>query len=116
MCKLCDEGTPQDHETPLQGSRRDFLKASTATAVAAAGLNLLSCPARADDDQGEDEPGDSGKPGRRYIIRGGSVMTMDPSMRGRGEYAQADVRRQLESSRDYVFAKAGVPQNLFSSQ
>jgi len=26
------------------------------------------------------------------------------------------LRRQLEASRDYIFAKAGIPQNLFSSQ
>jgi cytosine/adenosine deaminase-related metal-dependent hydrolase len=26
------------------------------------------------------------------------------------------LRQQLESSRDYIFSKAGVPQNLFSSQ
>jgi len=42
MCKLCDEGTPQNHTASLHGSRRDFLKASTATAVAAAGMNFLS--------------------------------------------------------------------------
>jgi cytosine/adenosine deaminase-related metal-dependent hydrolase len=90
MCKLCDEGRPQEHNASLHESRRDFLKISTATA-AAAGLNLFSAPARADDDQGEDEPGDTGKPGRRYIIRGGSVMTMDPSMPNKGEFPQADV-------------------------
>jgi hypothetical protein len=26
------------------------------------------------------------------------------------------LRRQLEDSRDYIFAAAGIPQNLFSSQ
>jgi hypothetical protein len=26
------------------------------------------------------------------------------------------LRRQLENSRDYIFAAAGVPQNLFGSQ
>src|SRR5437016_2662255 len=34
---------------------------------------------------------DSGKPGRRYVIRGGAVMTMDPSMPNKGEWTQADV-------------------------
>ncbi|HKE39842.1 MAG TPA: amidohydrolase family protein [Casimicrobiaceae bacterium] len=90
MCRLCDEGKPQEHPS-LNESRRDFLKISTATAASAVGLNLFSAPARADDDQGEDEPGDTGKPGRRYIIRGGSVMTMDPGMPNKGEFAQADV-------------------------
>jgi cytosine/adenosine deaminase-related metal-dependent hydrolase len=28
----------------------------------------------------------------------------------------SNLRRQLENSRDYVFSKAGVPQNLFGSQ
>src|SRR5882724_6111164 len=89
MCKMCDEGKPQDHTASLRGSRRDFLKASTATAVAATGLNLLttsSASAKDDDDQGR--PEDSGRPGRRYLIRGGSVMSMDPSV---GDFAQADV-------------------------
>src|SRR5262249_20671586 len=38
-------------------------------------------------------PQGSGMPGRRYIIRGGSVMTMDSSLGGtlRGEFPQADV-------------------------
>ena len=33
MCKLCDEGKPQDHSGTTSSSRRDFLKASTATAA-----------------------------------------------------------------------------------
>jgi cytosine/adenosine deaminase-related metal-dependent hydrolase len=70
------------------GSRRDFLKASTATAAAAVGSSLLSTPARADDHQGGDHPGDTGKPDRRYIIRGGAVMSMDPSV---GDFPKADV-------------------------
>jgi 5-methylthioadenosine/S-adenosylhomocysteine deaminase len=89
MCKMCDEGKPQDHTGSLRGSRRDFLKASTATAVAATGLNLLTAStasAKDDDDQGR--PEDSGRPGRRYLIRGGSVMSMDPSV---GDFPQADV-------------------------
>src|SRR6266704_3917500 len=82
MCKLCDEGNPQDHS----GSRRDFLKAATATGVAAAGLNLFAArPAAA---AGGDPPADSGKPGTRYVIRGGSVMSMDPKVR---DLPQGDV-------------------------
>ena len=38
MCRLCDEGLPQSHS----GSRRDFLKATAATGVAAAGLDLFA--------------------------------------------------------------------------
>src|SRR3989454_1507627 len=86
MCRLCDEGKPQDHSRSQLG-RRDFLKASTATAAAAAGMSLFAPrPARADD--GDDAPEDSGRRGRRYIIRGGSVMSMDPKV---GDFVQADV-------------------------
>src|SRR5262249_55800133 len=53
---------------------------------AAAGSGLFAPrPAAADRD---DPPEDSGRPGRRYLIRGGSVLSMDPSV---GDFAQADV-------------------------
>jgi cytosine/adenosine deaminase-related metal-dependent hydrolase len=82
MCKLCDEVRLQNHF----GSRRNFLKGAVATGVAAAGLNLFAPrPAAAD---GGDPPLDSGRPGRRYVIRGGSVMSLDPKV---GDFAQADV-------------------------
>src|SRR2546429_6480055 len=72
MCKLCDEGIPQIHSS----SRRDFLKATAATGVAAAGANLFAArPAVADDG---DVPADTGRRGRRYIIRGGSVLAVGP--------------------------------------
>jgi cytosine/adenosine deaminase-related metal-dependent hydrolase len=79
MCTLCDAGRPQDHsKSRSQLGRRDFLKASTATAAAAAGMSLFnSPPASATDDEG---PRDSGRPGRRYVIRNGHVMTMDPNV------------------------------------
>jgi 5-methylthioadenosine/S-adenosylhomocysteine deaminase len=82
MCKLCDEGRPHNHF----GSRRNFLKGAMATGFAAAGLPLFAArPAAAD---GGDPPLDSGRPGRRYVIRGGSVMSLDPQV---GDFAQADV-------------------------
>jgi len=85
MCKLCDEGKPQDH-TGSQLGRRDFLKASTATAAAAAGMSLFTPrPAAAQDD---DAPEDSGRRGRRYVIRGGHVTSMDPAV---GDFVKADV-------------------------
>ena len=101
MCKLCDDGIPQKHSAEgipqnrsdegipqsHSDSRRDFLKATAATGVAAAGLNLFSArPAAAHDD--DDGPKDTGRPGRRYIIRGGAVMSMDPSV---GDFPKADV-------------------------
>jgi cytosine/adenosine deaminase-related metal-dependent hydrolase len=56
--------------------------------VAAAGLDLLAGrPAAAAQDSAE-APNDSGKKGRRYLIRGGHVMSMDPSI---GDFAEGDV-------------------------
>jgi cytosine/adenosine deaminase-related metal-dependent hydrolase len=82
MCKLCDEGKPQDHS----GSRRNFMKLAAATGVAATGLNLFA-PRPAAANTG-DAPEDSGLPGRRYVIRGGAVMSMDPAV---GDFTRADV-------------------------
>lgn len=82
MCRLCDAGIPQDHSA----SRRHFLKATTAAGVAAAGLGLLAPrPAQANEAR---EPEDTGQRGRRYLIRGGAVMSMDPAV---GDFPQADV-------------------------
>src|SRR5437899_7806812 len=87
MCILCDKGFPQNHARSQLG-RRDFLK-TTAAGGAAAGLGLFAArPAAAQDDDG---PEDTGKRGRRYVVRGGTVMTMDPSMPNKGEFAKADV-------------------------
>ncbi len=81
MCKLCDDGFPQNHY-----GRRDFLKTTAATGAAAAGLGLFAArPAAAQDD---DAPEDSGRRGRRYIIRGGHVTSMDPAV---GDFVKADV-------------------------
>src|ERR1700730_5766022 len=80
MCKLCLEGKPQAHF----GSRRQFLKGAAALGVAAAGLNLFSAR-RA---MAADPPTDAGRHGMRYVIRGGSVMSMDPKV---GDFPKADV-------------------------
>jgi 5-methylthioadenosine/S-adenosylhomocysteine deaminase len=84
MCRLCDAGSPQDHSE----ARRKFLKATAATGFSAAGLSLLTPrPAAADDD--DDGPLEhSGRRGRRYVIRGGAVMSMDPKV---GNFEKADV-------------------------
>jgi len=87
MCMLCEQGKPQHHSRISQLGRRDFLKASGASAAAAAGASLFaSSPARANDDDGA--PRDSGRPGRRYVIRNGHVMSMDPAV---GDFVRADV-------------------------
>ncbi len=83
MCRLCDQGSPQDHSQ----ARRKFLKAGAATGFAAGGLNLLAArPAAASDDDGPLEH--SGRRDRRYVIRGGAVMSMDPKV---GDFEKADV-------------------------
>src|SRR5712691_7717683 len=84
MCILCDKGFPQNHAGSQLG-RRDFLK-TTAAGGAAAGLGLFAArPAAAQDD---DAPEDSGRRGRRYVIRGGHVTSMDPAV---GDFVKADV-------------------------
>src|SRR6267154_2190256 len=80
MCKLCDAGQPHNHF----GSRRNFLKGAAAAGAAAAGLNLFAARLAAADEP----PMESGRPGRRYVIRGGSVMSLDPKV---GDFAEADV-------------------------
>ena len=81
MCKLCDEGYPQDHS----GSRRDFLRAAAATGAVVAGSTLLSASAGA---QSGPAPADTGTAGRRYVIKGGAVLSMDS---GVGDFDSADV-------------------------
>src|SRR5262245_41520787 len=82
MCQLCDAGNPQNHSS----SRRDFLKATAATGVAAASADLFtSRRATAHDSP---VPGGTGHHRRRYVIRGGAVLSMDPHV---GDFAQADV-------------------------
>jgi cytosine/adenosine deaminase-related metal-dependent hydrolase len=76
---LCKQGRPQNHF----GSRRTFLKGAAATGATVAGLNLFAPRAAWAND---DMPQDSGRNGRRYVIRGGAVMTMDG-----GEWPEADV-------------------------
>jgi 5-methylthioadenosine/S-adenosylhomocysteine deaminase len=80
MCKLCDQRKLYNHFQ----SRRNFLKSAAAAGVAAGGLNLFAPRSAA----AEEPPIDSGRTGRRYIIRGGSVMSLDPKV---GDFAQADV-------------------------
>src|SRR5262245_11864384 len=85
MCRLCLMGRPQAHFD----ARRGFLKAGAAAAMAATTAVPLFAPrpalAHGDDD---DAPEDSGRHGRRYVIRGGAVMSMDPRV---GDFATGDV-------------------------
>lgn len=85
MCKLCNRGILQNHFR----SRRNFLKGAAAAGVTAAGLNLFAPrPAAAQFANPGEAPPDTGRPNRRYVIRGGSVMSMDPKV---GDFPEADV-------------------------
>jgi 5-methylthioadenosine/S-adenosylhomocysteine deaminase len=86
MCRLCFQGMRRNHF----GSRRNFLQGAAATGVAASGLHLFAPrPASAQLLNDGDPPQETGKPNRRYVIRGGSVMSMDyPNV---GDFARADV-------------------------
>src|SRR5688572_9642883 len=85
MCKLCERGFLQPHGP---GSRRHFLKATSSAAgvAAAGGLGLFNTAARAHGD--DDAPEHSGRHGRRVLIRGGAVMSMNPRV---GDFPQGDV-------------------------
>jgi len=90
MCILCDPGKPQFHST----SRRNFLKGTAATGLAAGAMTLLGPSAEA---QGHNvnPPPHTGEPGRQYVIRNGYVMTMEPGTPGAnssfGEFIEGDV-------------------------
>ena len=81
MCILCNRGRPQPLRFPTQfPERRGSERASRRRA-----LNLFAPrPARGADD--DEPPPDIGRPGRRYLIRGGSVMSMDPPV---GDFSAA---------------------------
>jgi cytosine/adenosine deaminase-related metal-dependent hydrolase len=84
MCKRCDAGYPHEHRHSI--SRRDLMKsAAVVGAVAATGTALFNArPARAQ----AGPPADTGSAGRRYVIRGGAVLSMDAAV---GDFAEADV-------------------------
>lgn len=83
MCRLC----MQNFRYPF-ASRRNFLKGAAAAGVAASSLNLFT-PRPAAADGGDDAMlSETGRAGRRYVIRNGSVMSMDPAV---GDFPKADV-------------------------
>lgn len=91
MCILCSAGMRQRHFSSWRGlglrptTRRGFLAGAAATG-AAAGLGLFAPrPTLA---KVGIPPRGTGSRGRRYVIKGGSVMSMDPAV---GDFAKADV-------------------------
>jgi 5-methylthioadenosine/S-adenosylhomocysteine deaminase len=87
MCILCDRGRPQAHVT----SRRNFLTGTAATGLAAGAMGLFGSSAAEAQGHSVNPPPHTGRPGRRYVIRNGHVMTMDPLMPNGGEFVNADV-------------------------
>src|SRR5262245_30388036 len=91
MCILCDRGKPRLHST----SRRDFLKGTAATGLAAGAMGLLGSSAAEAQGLNVSPPPFTGRPGRRYVIRNGFVMTMEPGTQGQdsqfGEFIEGDV-------------------------
>ena len=90
MCILCDRGKPQLHSP----SRRNFLK-GTAAAGLAAGSMALSGPSAEAQGHNVNPPPHTGRSDRRYVIRNGYVMTMEPGTPGAnssfGEFIEGDV-------------------------
>jgi 5-methylthioadenosine/S-adenosylhomocysteine deaminase len=93
MCILCKAGRVRRHfglgrnfgARPLfTTSRRGFLTGAAAAGAGIAGASLFA--PRSTLAQSVSPPPGTGSPGTRYVIKGGSVMTMDG-----GEYPQADV-------------------------
>ena len=91
MCRLCDEGHIQDHgndpadDASDGASRRAFLRTAGLAGAAAAGAALLGSAAQA---QTAGPPPGTGGDGRRYLLKGGAVLSMDPAV---GDFASADV-------------------------
>ena len=83
MCTLCDEGIPQRHPT----SRRDFLKATAATGVAAAGLDLFAAASGRGTTTRIRPTTPAGAAGATSFAAA-AVMSMDPQV---GDFPQADV-------------------------
>ena len=82
MCILCQ----QKFQMRYAPSRRNFIKGAAAAGVSASALNLLNRPAFAKN--GNNPPQDTGRNGRRYVIKGGSIMSMDSSV---GDLPKGDI-------------------------
>ncbi|CAG0980718.1 MAG: amidohydrolase family protein [Rhizobiaceae bacterium] len=79
MCIYCGSGLE-----PGKGeSRRDFLKTTMLVGAAAAASGFIASAAHA-----QEAPAGTGAEGRRVLIRGGHVLSMDPAV---GDFEKADV-------------------------
>lgn len=99
MCqRLCGNHSVHGGEPEKAGSSRRQFLAVGASALGAAAISAMPAPALASPAQGEqsqergasdrDMPAEAGSSHGRYLIRGGAVLSMDPSV---GDFAQGDV-------------------------
>jgi 5-methylthioadenosine/S-adenosylhomocysteine deaminase len=99
MCQLlCGNHSLHDGESVKAGTSRRELLAVGASALGAAAVSSAPSPAMAATELGGttlesstsslDMPLDTGGVNRRYLIKGGAVLSMDP---GVGDFAQGDV-------------------------
>jgi 5-methylthioadenosine/S-adenosylhomocysteine deaminase len=92
MCILCNAGMPHRHFGQRLGfgsrqtTRRAFLAGAAAAGATATGLSLFA--PRPTTAQVGVPPARTGLAGTRYVIKGGSVMSMDPAI---GDFVTADV-------------------------
>jgi 5-methylthioadenosine/S-adenosylhomocysteine deaminase len=89
MCqRLCGNQLKHDGEPAKAGSsRRDFLAAGAAT-LGAAVVSAQGDPSPEGGDRNPEPPRDTGASSRRYLLKGGAVLSMDPKV---GNFAQGDV-------------------------
>src|SRR3954468_9073107 len=83
MCRLCLE----KFQARFASSRRKFLTGAAATGVAASAISLFA-PRPALAKNGNNPPQDTGHNGRRYVIKGGAIMSMDPTV---GDLPKGDI-------------------------
>ena len=84
MCRLCSPNTPNK---PCP-TRRDFLKASAVAGVAATASVAAPGAAQAQQAASSSMPAGLGEAGRRILIKGGAIMSMDSDV---GNFAMGDV-------------------------
>ncbi|MGP9820851.1 amidohydrolase family protein [Salinarimonas sp. NSM] len=92
MCKLCEEAAAraaaesatETSPEPVGATRRDLL---VTTVAAGAGIGLAGTPAAAQPET-DGPPDGMGGAGRRVLIKGGYVLSMDPTV---GDFAPGDV-------------------------